>query len=349
MPDTKVQIPIQAARVTGASELRRDPVSGRWVIIAAERGKRPSDFRVERPAVGLTGVEPCPFCEGNESLTPPEVFARRAAGAANSPGWNIRIVPNKFPALQLSGELGRECVGLFERMNGVGAHEVIIDTPVHGRTFATMSGDEIARVLDVCRERVRTLKADPRIRYVIVFKNHGAAAGATREHSHGQLIALPIVPDFVREESDGAREYFAATNSCVFCDMLREERGGERAILERGQAVAIAPYASRSPFETWLIPKHHDASFEDAPEPVVRDMAAAIRAVLDRVNRALDEPPYNLIIHTAPFEDDYGQSFHWHIELMPRLSRTAGFEWGTGFYINPTSPESAADILRGDG
>ena len=329
-----------------ASELRRDPVSGRWVIIAAERGKRPSDFRIGRPAVALAGAEPCPFCEGNESLTPPEIFADRAGGPADSGGWNVRIVPNKFPALELSGELARERDGLFERMNGVGAHEVVIDTPAHGKTFATMSGDEIARVLDVCRARVRTLKADPRIRYVIVFKNHGAPAGATREHSHGQLIALPIVPDFVREESDGAREYFSGANRCVFCDMLREERGGQRAILEHGQAVAIAPYASRSAFETWLIPKRHDASFEDAPEQVVRDMAGAIGAVLARLNRALDDPPYNLIIHTAPFEDGHARSFHWHIELMPRLSRTAGFEWGTGFYINPTSPEAAASVLR---
>ncbi|HEX4348142.1 MAG TPA: galactose-1-phosphate uridylyltransferase [Vicinamibacterales bacterium] len=328
------------------SELRRDPVSGRWVIIAAERGRRPSDFRVERPVVTMTAVEPCPFCEGNESLTPPEVFADRASGAADSTGWDIRIVPNKFPALQLGGTLTRESDGLFERMAGVGAHEVVIDTPDHRKTFATMTGDEIARVLEVCRARVRALKQDVRLRYVIVFKNHGAQAGATREHSHGQLIGLPIVPDFVREESDGARDYFAGTNRCVFCDMLRQERGGARAILEHGQAVVIAPYASRSPFETWLVPKRHDASFEDAPEPVVHDMAGAIKAVLERLNRVVDDPPYNLIVHTAPFEDGHQQSFHWHIELVPRLSRTAGFEWGTGFYINATSPESAAAALR---
>jgi UDPglucose--hexose-1-phosphate uridylyltransferase len=324
-------------------------VSGRWVIIAAERGRRPSDFAFERLAVAATGGEPCPFCEGHEALTPPEVLARRASGVPDSPGWNIRIVPNKFPALQLSGELVRQTGGMFERMPGIGTHEVVIDTPEHGRTFATMTGAEIAQVLAACQERVRMLKADPRLRYVIVFKNHGAQAGATREHSHGQLIALPIVPDFVREEVDGAAEYFSGTNRCVFCDMLREERGGARAILEEGLVAVIAPYASRSPFETWLIPRRHDAAFEDAPEAVVNDMAAAIRTVLERVNRTLNEPPYNLIVHSAPFGGGCAESFHWHVELMPRLSRTAGFEWGTGFYINPTAPETAAEILRDGG
>lgn len=328
------------------SELRRDAVSGRWVIIAVERGKRPTDFRFERLPVASAGGEPCPFCVGNEALTPPEVLARRAASAPDSPGWTVRIVPNKFPALQLSGPLTRETNGLFDRMSGIGAHEVVIDTPEHGRTFATMSPTEIATVLEACRERVRALKQDARLRYVIVFKNHGAQAGATREHSHGQLIALPIVPDFVREETEGAREYFAGTNRCVFCDMLREERNGPRAIFEHGQAVAIAPFASRSAFETWLIPKHHDAAFEDAPEAVVLDMAAGIRGVLERLNRTLKDPPYNLIVHSAPFGGEDEPSFHWHVEVMPRLSRTAGFEWGTGFYINPTAPETAAAALR---
>jgi UDPglucose--hexose-1-phosphate uridylyltransferase len=336
------------------SSLRRDPVSGRWVIIAAERGRRPTDFRFERQIATTEDAEDCPFCEGHESLTPPELFADRpGGGAANSPGWRVRVVPNKYPALELStpapvgGSFSSAELTFFESMPGVGSHEVIIETPDHRKTLATMSEEEIVRVLETCRARLRTLRQDARLRYAIVFKNHGAQAGATREHGHAQLIALPIVPDFVREEVDGAREYFAGTNRCVFCDVLREERAAkDRVILEHGQVVAIAPYASRAPFETWLLPKHHGAAFEDAPEPVYAGMAGAIKGLLERINRALDTPPYNLIVHTAPFGEGYAESFHWHVELMPRLSRTAGFEWGTGFYINPTAPEEAAAILR---
>jgi len=334
-----------------SSFLRRDPVSGRWVIIAAERGRRPSDFTFERQTATTMEAEECPFCEGRESQTPPELFADRVdGGAPNSPGWRVRVVPNKYPALELStvGTPVRSAdTDFFQSMPGIGSHEVIIETPDHHRTLTEMSDEEIVRVLNVCRERMRTLREDPRIRYAIVFKNHGAQAGATREHGHAQLIALPIVPDFVREEVDGARAYFAGTNRCVFCDVLREERAAkDRVILEHGQVVAIAPYASRSPFETWLVPKHHGAAFEDAPAPVVADMAGALKAVLERINRALHTPPYNLIVHTAPFGGGDAESFHWHVELMPRLSRTAGFEWGTGFYINPTAPEDAARILR---
>jgi UDPglucose--hexose-1-phosphate uridylyltransferase len=334
-----------------SSELRRDPVSGRWVIVATERGKRPTDFRFERHSATTADAEACPFCEGHEPMTPPEVLAYRPGGGApDSPGWTIRVVPNKFPALQLEGELEREVMGLNERMNGLGAHEVIVETPHHAKTLAALSEKEIAAVLSVCRDRVVALKKDARLRYVIIFKNHGPQAGATREHAHSQLIALPIVPEFVREEVDGASEYFAGTNRCVFCDVLHDERAdGRRVILEHGGVVAIAPYASRAPFETWLVPKHHDAAFEDAPEPVRAGMAGAIKAVLERLNRALDWPPYNLILHSAPFGHGFSESFHWHVEIMPRLSRTAGFEWGTGFYINPTAPEAAADILRSAG
>jgi UDPglucose--hexose-1-phosphate uridylyltransferase len=330
-----------------SSELRRDPVSGRWVIVAVDRGKRPTDFRVESHLVTTVDAEACPFCEGHEGLTPPEVLAYRQGSEPNTPGWGIRIVPNKFPALELGGELHQEAGGLFERMDGVGVHEVVIDTPHHGESFATLSESQIDLMLAACQERVRALKADARIRYVIVFKNHGPQAGATREHSHAQLIALPIVPDFVREEVDGSRAYFDSTHRCVFCDVLREERAdGRRVIAEHGQVVAIVPYAARSPFEMWLLPKHHGAAFEEAPAAVRESMAGAIKDVLGRMNRALGAPPYNLIVHSAPFGDDYTRLFHWHVEVMPRLSRTAGFEWGTGFYINPTAPESAAATLR---
>jgi len=328
-------------------ELRKDAVTGRWVIISTERRKRPSDFRLVRPA--LIREEFCPFCTGREQMTPPEVLAFRHNGSGpNGPGWDLRVVPNKFPALQVEGTLDRQGEGLFDRMNGVGAHEVIIETPDHGKTLASMSEAEIERVLWAFRERTADLKRDIRFRYILVFKNHGAAAGATLEHSHSQLIALPIVPDFVREEIEGAKQHFAAKERCVFCDIIRQEvTVGKRVIHENADIVAIAPYAPRFPFETWLLPRTHYARFEDTRRQVYESLARMLKTVLMRMNKALESPDYNLIIHNSPFSEAQANDYyHWHLELMPKLTRTAGFEWGTGFYINPTSPEEAAQVLR---
>jgi UDPglucose--hexose-1-phosphate uridylyltransferase len=327
-------------------ELRKDAVTGRWVIISTDRRKRPYDFRLERPTV--IGADYCPFCAGREEMTPPEVLAfRQNGGPPNSSGWDLRVVPNKFPALQVEGNLDREGEGMFDRMNGIGAHEVIIETPQHSKMLAEMSESEIEKVLWAFRERVLDLKRDIRFRYILIFKNHGAAAGATLEHSHSQLIALPIVPDFVRAELEGARQHFAAKERCVFCDIIRQETmAGRRVILENADVVAIAPYAPRFPFETWLLPRSHAARFEDASRAVYESLARMLKSVLQRMNRALEAPAYNLFIHNLPFSEPSGDFYHWHIELMPKVARTAGFEWGTGFYINPTSPEEAAQVLR---
>jgi len=327
-------------------ELRKDPVTGRWVIISTERHKRPSDFRLERHNAARD--EYCPFCAGHEELTPPEVFAYRSNGnGRNGPGWDLRVVPNKFPALQVEGGLDREGEGMFDRMNGIGAHEVIIETPDHEKTLATMSEAEIVRVLSAFRERVRDLKQDFRFRYILLFKNHGGPAGATLEHSHSQLIALPIVPDFVRAEIEGARHHFADKERCVFCDIVHQELVvARRIILENADIVALAPYAPRFPFETWLVPRRHGSRFEEAEQHEYESLARLLKALLVRVNRALETPSYNLIVHTSPFSEDTNAFYHWHLELMPRLTKVAGFEWGTGFYINPTSPEEAARVLR---
>jgi UDPglucose--hexose-1-phosphate uridylyltransferase len=327
-------------------ELRKDPVTGRWVIISTDRRRRPHDFRFERPTT--IGREQCPFCPGHEALTPPEVLAYRQNGAApNSRGWDVRVVPNKFPALQVEGTFDREGEGMFDRMNGIGAHEVIIESPDHGKTYASMSEPEIERVLWAFRERMLDLKQDRRFRYILVFKNHGAPAGATLEHGHSQLIALPIVPDFVREELEGARRHFEAKERCVFCDIVHQElAAGTRVIQENADMVALAPYAPRFPFETWLLPRRHGARFEDAPRHEYESLARLLKAVLMRIDRALESPPYNLIVHSAPVADERTELYHWHVEVMPKLTRTAGFEWGTGFYINPTSPEEATRVLR---
>jgi UDPglucose--hexose-1-phosphate uridylyltransferase len=326
-------------------ELRKDPVTGRWVIISTDRQKRPNDFIFERART--IGKDSCPFCPGHEGLTPPEVMAYRNGSPPNAPGWDLRVVPNKFPVLQVEGQFDRSGEGMFDRMNGIGAHEVIIDTPHHDRAFAQMSEPEIERVLWAYRERMLDLKRDFRMRYILVFKNQGAAAGATLEHTHSQLIALPIVPDIVRDEIDGARRHFADKERCVYCDIISQELGaGVRVVVENADVVAIAPYAPRFAFETWLLPRRHGARFEEAPRHEYESLARALKSVLQRMDRALETPPYNLVLHTSPFSEDTTDVYHWHMEVMPKLTRVAGFEYGTGFFINPTSPEEAARVLR---
>jgi UDPglucose--hexose-1-phosphate uridylyltransferase len=327
-------------------ELRRDPVTGRWVIVSTERRKRPNDFRFERPAI--TGREQCPFCPGHEELTPPEVLAYRPnGGPSNSRDWLVRVVPNKFPALHVEGGLDREADGMFDRMNGIGAHEVIIETPDHDKTFVSMSELEIERVLSAFRERVLDLKQDRRLRYILVFKNQGATAGATLEHAHSQLIALPIVPRRVREEVDNCWHYYDEKERCIFCDIVRQERDtGERVIGENDHFITLAPYAPRFPFEMWLLPKVHGSSFENNQSSMYSSLARMMKDTLMRLDAVLDRPAYNFMIHTSPIGEEINDHYHWHMEIIPKLTKVAGFEWGTGFYINPTPPEESARFLR---
>jgi UDPglucose--hexose-1-phosphate uridylyltransferase len=202
-------------------------------------------------------------------------------------------------------------------------------------------------VLWAYRERILDLKRDIRFRYILIFKNHGAPAGATLRHPHSQLIALPIVPAIAQEEVDGARQHFAAKERCVFCDIVRQETtAAHRVIAETAEMVALAPYAPRFPFETWLLPRRHGARFEEASRQEYESLARLLKNLLMRMNRALDSPSYNLLIHSAPFFDEATTFYHWHVEIMPRLTKVAGFEWGSGFYINPTSPEEATRVLR---
>jgi UDPglucose--hexose-1-phosphate uridylyltransferase len=327
------------------ADLRKDPVTGRWVIISTERQKRPSDFQIETVTIKTDDL--CPFCEGHEDKTPPEILAYRNGSPGNTGGWDVRVVPNKFPALRVEGTLDREGEGLFDRMNGIGAHEVIIESPRHEDTLATMEDAAVEQVLWAFRERVQDLRQDRRFRYIIIFKNHGAAAGAALDHSHSQLIALPIVPREVRDEVDGARAHFAAKERCVFCDIVRQDsHEGRRLIAGNADMVAIAPYAPRFPFETWILPKRHQASYEEAPRHEYAALARLLGDILRRMNRALRFPPYNLLIHSAPLAESAGDVYHWHVEIIPTLTKVAGFEWATGFYLNPTSPEEAAQVLR---
>jgi UDPglucose--hexose-1-phosphate uridylyltransferase len=327
------------------SELRKDPVTGRWVIISTERRKRPNDFRLE--SVHVAPDPACPFCEGHEHMTPRELLShRRNGGSPDGPGWDLRVVPNQFPVLRVEGGLDRQGEGLFDKMNGIGAHEVIIETPRHEDTLATMTDAAIEQVLWAFQERLCDLKQDHRFRYIIIFKNHGAAAGASLDHSHSQLIALPIVPREVRDEVDGAKAHFASKERCVFCDIVRQELAdGRRVIAESAEMVALAPYAPRFPFETWIMPRRHQSRYEEGQRHEYAALARMLGDILRRMNRMLKSPPYNLLIHSAPMSEpaDY---YHWHVEIIPKLTKVAGFEWATGFYLNPTAPEEAAQVLR---
>ncbi len=326
-------------------ELRRDPIHGRWVIISTERGRRPSDFVTEeqRPIGGF-----CPLCEGNEDKTPPEIIAFRDNGTPpNTPGWTLRVVSNKFPALRIEGELNREGDGVYDKMNGLGAHEVVIETPRHYETLTTLPLKAVENVLWAYRERMTDLRRDQRLRYVLVFKNQGLAAGASLEHSHSQIIALPIVPKRVSEEIEGSKNYFQYKDRCVFCDIIRQElQQRNRLIIENQAFLSIAPFASRFPFETWILPKTHYPRFEHMESPLYEQAAQILSETLQRLHQVLNDPPYNYILHTSSFSEIDNDHYHWHFEIMPKLTKVAGFEWGTGFYINPTPPEEAAQYLR---
>ena len=326
-------------------ELRRDPVLGRWVIISTERGKRPNDFASEtEPETGKF----CPFCPGNEDKTPPEVLVYAPAGREkNKQGWTLRGVPNKFPALQIEGDIRREAQGMYDKMNGIGAHEVLIESPEHGKEIPDMDDKKVEEIIWGYRDRIIDLRKDTRFEYIMVFKNKGSAAGASLSHPHSQLIATPMVPVRVKQNMVGAKQYFDFKERCVFCDMITEELTHNiRVVSENDQFVAFEPFAARFPFETWIMPKTHDSHFEDIQKHEATDFAKILRNTLHRLKLVLDDPPFNYILNNAPLKDPSLPHFHWHMEIIPKLSRIAGFEWGTGFYINPTPPEEAAQFLK---
>ncbi|MCI4625743.1 MAG: galactose-1-phosphate uridylyltransferase [Candidatus Magnetoovum sp. WYHC-5] len=327
------------------SELRKDPIIGRWVIISSERGKRPTDFVSptikRRKKAGF-----CPFCHGNEHSTPPEIMAFHSSSREGRTDWTLRVVPNKFPALHIEGELQRSGEGNLGRMNGVGAHEVIVETPNHALSLATMDSKSAADVFWAYYSRLSDLKKDPRFKYVLIFKNEGEEAGATLEHTHSQLIALPVVPKSVEEEIDAAKKYYDFMESCIFCDLVKNEIAlNKRIILNYDNYVALTPYAPRVPFETWILPKHHESSFRPKNNDF-NELAHIVQTILAKLDKILDTSPYNYIIHTSPFKEEENIYYHWHIEILPKLTRTAGFEWGSGFFINPTNPEDSARFLR---
>jgi len=338
------------------SELRHDPIQRRWVIIATDRSSRPTDFQSlsEMPKGGSF----CPFCEGNEEKTPPEISALRPPGGRpNTPGWSVRVVPNKYPALMIEGSPDRKGVGIYDRMRGIGAHEVVVETTAHSQFIPDMPRAQVRTILSVYQDRLKDLYRDPRFKYALIFKNHGAVAGASLAHPHTQVIATPVTPRTLAMELEAARDHHQVKERCLFCDIIDQDlEAGDRVIYADDRYVAICPYASRFPFEVFLAPRNHRHSFADADAAELDGLAVALREVLARLKVTLNDPPYNFMFHTAPNTETLRKragywvslphDFHWHVEILPRLTKVAGFEWGTGFYINPTAPEDAARFLR---
>lgn len=341
------------------SDLRHDPIQKRWVIIAPERGLRPNTFYQIPVDSNDAGEEDfCPFCEGNEDKTPSEILAyRQTDKPKNGPGWRIRVVPNKYPALRIEGNLERKGIGYYDAMRGIGAHEVIIETPFHDEDIADMSISNIAKIFRAFKERTIDLSKDSRFRYVLGFKNFGKTAGSTLDHPHSQIIALPVTPRTVSMELNSAKEHFQLKERCLFCDIIQYEiETGDRIIKVTEDYIGYTPYASRFPFEILIAPVKHSHDYIQTEDSKLLSLAELLKDILMRLRKALNNPPYNLIIHNSPnikgskkrshYWETIEHDWHWHIELTPKIVPIAGFEWGTGFYINPVSPEEAAKYLR---
>lgn len=337
------------------SELRWDPLRDKWVIMTLGKGRWPQDFFF--PKEVLT-TRACPFCPGNESRTPPEIYAfRPGGGAPNQAGWKIRVIPNRFPALRIEGELESRAEGLYDCMNGIGAHEVIIETADHGKTLADLSEKQITEVLKVYRSRMLDLRNDSRFRYLFVCKNHGIGAASHIPHSHSQLIAVPVLPPTVATELRTCREHFERKRRCLICDLIRQEQAvGSRIVSDDGNFIVYAPYAASFPFGLMIAPVGHKHDFTQQSDGQLSGLAAVMRDTLRRMRTVLRDPPFSFTLHSVPpmhlrwgSQSDWDvmpEYYHWHIELAPKLTRMTGFEWGSGFHINPAPPEEAADFLR---
>jgi UDPglucose--hexose-1-phosphate uridylyltransferase len=325
-------------------ELRQNIITREWVIIAKERAKRPDQFvRPPRSSTHLPAYSPeCPFCAGNEQMTVRETY--RVSG---DNGWKVRVVLNKFPALSPEGDRVRHIEGIYRSMTGVGINEVIIEHPRHDLSPALFTVEDMTDVVATYVHCYRELKKDPRIEAVIVFKNHGESAGTSLPHPHSQVAGMPIVPSQIRHRMEEAIRYFDETGECVFCTTLRHElRDRQRIIAESPHFVAFIPYAALSPFHLWIFPRRHASSFEDIFDHEVADLAAIMRTVLAKLYYGLNDPDFNYSIRSGLARDGQREYFHWYVAVIPRLAKTAGFEIGSGMYINPSLPEESAQFLR---
>jgi len=326
--------------------LRQDPLTGNWVLIAPERRHRPSYLDVppmEKLEPGL-----CPFCEGNEDLTPPEIDAwRPQGGEPNKPGWRVRVFANKFPALRVEGEPVETRSGIFVIHSAIGAHEVVAETPAHDLRMGDTDPRHIREVFLAFKRRIIDLRGDVRLRYIQVFKNSGALAGATIPHPHSQILALPLVPAAVEERLKRARALHTEHGKCFFCGVIQKAvNEKKRLLLEDEEFVVVAPYAPAFPFQLRLMGRTHRCRFEETPDGEFLNLAAALKEAMGMIERGLGDPSYHLILHNAPFEAGCEEFYHWHLDIVPRISGIGGFEHATGCYINPFPPEEAVSELR---
>ena len=314
------------------------------MIIAAERAARPSDFSAPSPP---QEGKFCPFCPGNEGATPHEILRRRTADAEGGDAWSVRVFPNRYPALRVEGDLVRSAHGTFDRISGVGAHEVIVETPRHDLAFPDLSLPAVAEVLRVWRDRILDLSRDERLAYVSIFKNQGAAAGATLTHEHSQLLALPTVPRDVALELEAGDDHWRRKERCLSCDAIRQEREeGVRIVHEGERFVAVCPWASPTPFLVWIFPKAHASHFESSSDDLLASLASALRIVLQKIGAALESPAYNLVLVSGRLRGGPSPSAHWRLEVAPAVTTSGGFERASGCWINSTPPEDAAAFLR---
>jgi UDPglucose--hexose-1-phosphate uridylyltransferase len=328
------------------SELRRDPVVNRWVIISDDPIRSPDISPSPRD---IQDSDHCPFCPGNEHLCPPEILANRPIGSQpNDSKWNLRVIPSRSPLLIVEEDLKRLGEGVYDKITGVGANEVIIETPRHGIRQARMDIEELENMFWAYRDRIIDLRKDRRICSVLIYKNCGVSAGATLSHTYSLLMALPVVPRTIADEINGAKRHFEYKQRCIYCDVIGQEAlSGTRVVSETKLFLAIQPFAPRVPFETWILPKRHTACFDEVEPKEIADLAKVFKDAISRLDTALSEPSYNYYIHTSPFGNECEEFYHWHLEILPRLADRTGLEWGSELYVNSTSPEDAAAFLRG--
>ena len=324
-------------------ELRQNRFTKEWVIMATERARRPEELRVQRESKPLPKYSPtCPFCPGNEHLAPPAVWVSDGTGP-----WRVRVVPNKFRALAREGEPARKVQRSRRTMNGVGIHDVIVETPDHSVTTALLPTDAICEVLRCYKTRFDAVSADPRVVHVTIFKNHGVAAGTSLEHPHSQLIGTPVISSQVRGRLYEALRHYDEFGECIFCMALKEELAERtRLVATSEHFIALEPFASATPFTTYIYPRRHMASFGGINSAEIADLAGILKTVLAKLYVGLDDPDFNYTIRTAPHENASVIYYHWYISIIPRLTRVAGFELGTGMFINTVLPEAAAEYLR---
>jgi UDPglucose--hexose-1-phosphate uridylyltransferase len=326
-------------------EIRQNIITRQWVIIATERARRPDQFRnAEAPRKDLPRHDAtCPFCPGNEAMTPAETFRFPQAGP-----WQVRTFPNKFAALSAEGELARHVEGVKRTISGVGVHEVIVESPLHNTSLALMAEAEIEKVIAACLDRYHKAFSDHRVEAVTLFKNHGVAAGTSLLHPHCQLIGTPVIPTEVRQRLERALRFYDDNGSCIFCTTLNEELKDQvRLVAENKHFVAFIPFAALSPFHLWIYPRRHNASFGMITGDEISSFARILRGVLRKLHFGLNDPDFNLVVRTAPRESNHIRYYHWYMSVVPRLTKAAGFELGSGMYINVSRPEDSAAFLRG--